>query len=316
MDTGVKSAVKAAGKDAQYDEKAKKLLGQKNILAWILVKTVDEFKEMNPKDVVPFIEGEPKIGIVPVEPGMTNAETEKNGQKIVGLNTENSESNEGLIRFDIVFYVRMPSANGMKDGLSQIIVNVEAQKEEPITYYLMNRAVFYVSRLISSQKERDFVKSNYNDIRRVFSIWVCMNMDENSLGYVHLTREAVLGSFKWKGGLNLINIVMIGLSDILPEHNEEYELHRLLGALLSKNLSVNEKLEIIEKEYSIPLKDSDRKEVQSMCNLGEGIRDDTERKFIMNMYNNHFTLEQIALASQKSIDEVEAIIKRMEPVLA
>ena len=29
--------------------------------------------------------------------------------------------------------------------------------------------VFYVSRLVSSQKERDFVKTNYNDIKRVFS---------------------------------------------------------------------------------------------------------------------------------------------------
>lgn len=50
------------------------------------------------------------------------------------------------MRFDIVFYVRM------KDGLSQIIINVEAQKDEPQRYGILNRAVFYVSRLISSQK--------------------------------------------------------------------------------------------------------------------------------------------------------------------
>ena len=36
------------------------------------------------------------------------------------LNTENSEIAEGLIRFDILFYVRL------KDGLSQIIINVES----------------------------------------------------------------------------------------------------------------------------------------------------------------------------------------------
>ena len=38
------------------------------------------------------------------------------------MNTENAEINEGLVRFDIIFYVRM------KDGISQVIVNVEAQK--------------------------------------------------------------------------------------------------------------------------------------------------------------------------------------------
>lgn len=49
MDTEIKNAVSAADKDAQYDEKEKRLLGNKNILAHILVKTVDEFKGMNPK---------------------------------------------------------------------------------------------------------------------------------------------------------------------------------------------------------------------------------------------------------------------------
>ena len=50
--------------------------------------------------------------------------TDATGQRIVGLNTENAEINEGLVRFDIIFYVRM------KNGLSQIIVNIEAQKDE------------------------------------------------------------------------------------------------------------------------------------------------------------------------------------------
>lgn len=44
----------------------------------------------------------------------------------------------------------------MRDGISQIIVNIEAQKNKPVTYKILNRAIFYVSRLISSQKERDF----------------------------------------------------------------------------------------------------------------------------------------------------------------
>ena len=64
----------------------------------------------------------------------------------------------------------------MKNGLSQIIVNIECQKDEPSAYQILNRAIFYVSRLVSSQKERDFVNTNYDDIKQVFSIWICMNM--------------------------------------------------------------------------------------------------------------------------------------------
>ena len=145
--TEIKNAITAADAKIQYDTYAKRLLAQKSILANILVKTVAEFKDMNPSEVANYIEGDLEIGIVPVELGLTNAErTNETGQRIVGFNTENAEINEGMIRFDIVFYVRM------KDGLSQIIINVEAQKDEPQRYGILNRAVFYVSRLISSQK--------------------------------------------------------------------------------------------------------------------------------------------------------------------
>ncbi|MCI8363120.1 MAG: hypothetical protein HFJ41_08515 [Clostridia bacterium] len=314
MDTEIKNAVSAADENAQYDEKAKRLLGNKIILAHILVKTVDEFKGMKPKDVVSYIEGEPFVSVVPVELGLTNIEKEKNGQRIVGLNTENAEINEGLIRFDIIFYVRM------KDGISQVIVNVEVQKDEPTSYYILNRAVFYVSRLISSQKERDFIKTNYNDIRRVFSIWICMNMDRNSMAYVHLAKDNLLDSYPWKGGIDLLNIVLIGIANELPEHDDKYELHRLLSTLLSMELSVDEKLGIMEKEYSIAVDDRIREDVSAMCNLSQGIREkgraEGEEKIILNMHQNNFTLEQIALATSRSIEEIKAIIEKKEPVLA
>ena len=167
MNTELKSAVMATDKDAQYDNSAKRLIAHTIILARILVKTVEEFKGMDPIEVAALIEGLPYISAVPVEPGLTNAVHFQNGQRLVGFNTENQELNEGLVRFDIVFYVRM------KDGLSQIIINVEAQKDEPGEYEILNRAVFYVSRLISSQKERDFENSSYDDIKCVYSIWIC-----------------------------------------------------------------------------------------------------------------------------------------------
>ena len=168
MNTEIRNLILTTDKDAQYDVCAKRLLSQKYILAHILVKTVDEFAGMNPKDVVPYIEGEPFISSVPVEPGLTNTFIEKEGSRVIGFNSENQELHEGLIRFDIIFYVRM------KDGLSQIIINVEAQKDEPGGYDILNRAIFYVSRMVSSQKERDFEGSNYNDIKSVYSIWICM----------------------------------------------------------------------------------------------------------------------------------------------
>ncbi len=254
MDTDMKNAANAAKELAQYDEKAKRLLSNKSILAYILVNVVDGFMGMNPEEVVPYIEGEPYISEVPVDLGLTNAILEKDGERIVGLNTENSEINEGLIRFDIIFYVRM------KDGLSQIIVNIEAQKDEPTGYSI------------------------------------------------------------------LMNIVLIGIANKLPEHEDKYEVHRLLSALLSTDISAAEKLEIIETEYNIPIDDRMREEVSIMCNLSQGILErgeargeargesrgeaKAEAKFIKSMYTSGYSLEQIAEVIEKSIEEVRGILQK------
>ena len=321
MNTEIANAVNAAGDKAQYDTRVKRLLAQKSILAHILVKTVDEFKGMKPEDVVKYIEGEPSISVVPVEPGLANMEkTDATGQRIVGLNTENAEINEGLVRFDIIFYVRMPSVDDTKNGLSQIIVNIEAQKDEPTEYKILNRAIFYVSRLISSQKERDFVNTNYDDIKQVFSIWICMNMDDNSLSHIHLTKDEMLKPCNWKGNLDLLNIVLIGITNEIPEHDEKYEMHRLIGTLLSGELKEQEKLDIIEHEYNIPISQEFREDVRIMCNLSTGIEErateKTSEKFILNMYKKGYTLDQIADVAETGVDEVEAIIKKKEPAMA
>jgi len=311
LNTEIANAVNAAGDKVQYDTRVKRLLAQKSILAHILVKTVDEFKGMKPEDVVKYIEGEPSISVVPVEPGLANMEkTDAAGQRIVGLNTENAEINEGLVRFDIIFYVRM------KNGLSQIIVNIEAQKDEPTEYKILNRAIFYVSRLISSQKERDFVNTNYDDIKQVFSIWICMNMDDNSLSHIHLTKDEMLKPCNWKGNLDLLNIVLIGITNEIPEHDEKYEMHRLIGALLSSELKEQEKLDIIEHEYNIPISQEFREDVSIMCNLSQGIEDKAIAKIVMNMYKIGYTPNQIADAVGVSVDEVETIIKKKEPAMA
>ena len=264
--------------------------------------------------MVPYIEGEPFINSVPIDTGLTNTVIKNDEPRVIGLNSENPELHEGMIRFDIIFYVRM------RDGLSQIIINVEAQKDEPNGYDILNRAIFYVSRMISSQKERDFSNSNYNDIKRVYSIWVCMNMPENSLEHIHLVKDSIVNSHAWKGKLDLVNIVMIGLSKELPKHEEKYELHRLLGALLSQDLTANEKLDIIGNEYAIPMEKDFREDVSIMCNLSQKIKETGietgiemgKREMIMKMYNKGYTAAQIADVAEMDEKKIKDIIKNAE----
>jgi len=309
--TELRQTLTKTEKEAQYDAAAKCLLGEKIILAHILIRTIDEFKGMTADEVVLLIEGEPYIGQVPVEPGATNQKIEYGSTRITGMNTENAEMNEGTTFFDIIFYVRM------KNGRSKIIINVEAQRKEPDKYRIINRAIFYVGRMISSQKEREFTGMNYDDIEPVYSIWICMNMQENSMCHIHLVQDDLIDAKHWKGDLDIPNIIMIGLGKEIPEQDEKYELHRLLGTLLSEKLSAEEKLQRVSTEYDIPVKGNNvEKEVSIMCNLSQGIKEESEAKgeekarteIVLNMHKKGYSLDQIAEITNLDVSAVKAII--------
>ena len=144
-----------------------------------------------------------------------------------------------------------------------------------------------------------------------------MNMKENSLSHIHLTREDLVGRYDWKGKMDLFNIVMIGLTRELPENNEIYELHRLLGALLSGKLTVDEKINIIKNEYEINIENNLRRDVSDMCNLSQGLVEEGREEgivegraeIIIKMYNKGFTVEEIAETIDKDVEEVKEIIE-------
>ena len=125
-----------------------------------------------------------------------------------------------------------------------------------------------------------------------------------------------------------MNIIMIGLAKELPEHDETYELHRLLGALLSRELTIDEELDIIGNEYDIPLEENFRKDMSTMCNLSQGVKEEGiaigrregleegrregHAELITKMYKNGLSIEQIASATDKTVEEVRAIIEGKE----
>lgn len=246
--------------EAQYDAEAKLLLAQKPFLANILVRTVKDYMGLNPCDVEKLIEGDPYISAIPVEPGFTNS------VQIKGMNSENKVRNEGVAYFDILFYVRT------SDGLSKVIINIEAQKSEPIDYDVEMRGLYYAIREVSSQLDREFDSQNYNDIKKVYSIWICMNEKDNMLEKIYLTKNDIIGISRWKDMYEIVNVVIIRLAKTL-DLQTEHELHRFLGALFLPELSAEEKNDMLENEFNIKM-ESDRKElVKSMCNLSQGIKE-------------------------------------------
>ena len=75
---------------------------------------------------------------------------------------------------------------------------------------------------------------------------------------------------------------------------------------------------VLETEYQIPIKNGIGEDVRTMCNLSEGIEEkgiergqkETEKKIILNMSRQGFTSEQIAAATEKTISDIEDLLKR------
>lgn len=169
--------------------------------------------------------------------------------------------------------------------------------------------------MISSQKERDFEGMHYDDINEVISIWICLNMDSNSMSHYHLVKDERLEPCNWRGNPDLINIVILGIKDELPEHDEKYELHRLLASLLTNKLDVSGKLDIISSEYDIEVDEEIKEDTNIMCNLGEGIysRGNKEgiKKIILNMKELGCEEEKIAMYVNETVEKVQAVINEV-----
>ena len=97
----------------------------------------------------------------------------------------------------------------------------------------------------------------------------------------------------------------------------------MICTLLSNELNENQKFDILEKEYDIPVNTELREDVSVMCNLSLGIEERAEARgenrksemVVINMYKKGYTTEQISDIVEVSEEEVNNIIKDKESVL-
>ena len=126
----------------------------------------------------------------------------------------------------------------------------------------------------------------------------------------------------------------IGLAKEIPPREEKYELHRLLGTLLSQTMTAEQKLNLMKQEYDIPVdRRGIRDEVKIMCNLSEGVeemgyakgeaagkvigrsegklegRSEERADIILKMHKKGYSLEQIMDVTEMSEAEIKAIIE-------
>ena len=177
---------------------------------------------------------------------------------------------EGSVYFDILFDAAVPSK---KDDSVRLLVNVEAQSDFYPGYSLLRRGIYYCGRLLSAQAGTVFSHSHYEKLRKVYSIWICLDPPksrQNTITRYHVTEDGVVGQNKEDvRNYDLLTVVTVYLGDIKDEKCRG--LLRLLSVLLSSEMLPDEKKQILQEEYKIPMTQTLDKEVSSMSNLGHAV---------------------------------------------
>ena len=135
---------------------------------------------------------------------------------------------------------------------------------------------------------------------------------------------------EWDGTLDLLNIVLIGVSEGSRRGMGGMSCIACLGRCCLQNCPSKRNCAFLrrsmEREEEPPVlseQEEEKEEVRVMCNLGEGIREKAEArgkamgeaKVILGMYSKGYSLEQIADVSEKSIEEVRGIVEKRDTVL-
>lgn len=255
--------------DAKYDAVCKRLLAYKEFLARIMQRCVVEFKDCSIDDIInKYIEGEPHVAEIGVHPNTSNVKL------ITGMNSEDKSLNEGWVTYDIIFYALAP-----QDGyLIKLILNVEAQNDTNPGYPLTKRALYYCGRMLSAQYGREFVNAEYEKLKKVYSIWICTDgplYKQNTINIYSVKEDSFVGEHvEPVNNYDLLTVVMIYTAVDFMDLQDD--VIKMLSVLLSRNLDAQERMNILEDSFGIAMTEKVKQEVDEMCNLSKGIREEGE----------------------------------------
>lgn len=266
----ISNAIDSARDKIQYDEHVRRILKDKSILAYILKYAVKEFMDYSIDAAKAAIDGEPEIAARSVRPEAVSA-----------LENESRIPGEGRMYFDIIFYAVTNDGDRQK-----LYVNIEAQKSFYPGYDLVTRGIVYPARLISQQMDVEYTADNYDGVKKVYSIWICMNAPERKHSYKKVADSIVEYSIKptvlypqnatdadiATGRYDLMSTVFINLNS-QNTINSQNTLISMLSTLLSDKIKADKKKQMLEEEYGIQMSKELESEVSSMCNLSEAIEE-------------------------------------------
>lgn len=167
-DETIQDVLSAGEIGTKYDEVAKAVWKNREILAPLLKYSLEELEDESVESIMKLIDADSISEDTPVS-DLPPA--------IIELGTEQNSMTEKVITFDLKFVVKNPKLSA---GNLLIVLHVDLEfqnKYRPVlkdgrSYPLIKRGIYYAAREVSAQLGRITSQTNYADIEKVVSIWI------------------------------------------------------------------------------------------------------------------------------------------------
>ncbi len=267
--TDLAQAIDLAADKARYDECAKRLLTYSSIIAWILKSCTEEFSQYSVSFIADHcLKDTPEISQKAVHPDQPDRNLDGD-RRIDGLNTEANSIKEQTVYYDIRFRAYIPDV----EEPVQLIINLEIQLDDTPGYPLVTRGLYYCARMISEQYGTIFADEHYEDIQKVYSVWICPDpakKRKNGIFKYHMVEEPVCGtSCTQQKSYDLMDVVILNLGD--ADQKSDQEILNLLNVLFSADIPPEEKKERLSNNFHIAMTEELESEVRFMCNLSQAL---------------------------------------------
>ena len=252
----------AAGQEGStYDSACKRLFQNKEILAPILKRTIKEYEDCTTEEIIRYIDEKSikdvPLGDIPIG--------------IKGLSTELRSVSEKLIMYDVHFEAVNPKLSSRKITI-MLHIDLEVQndyKPSNPSYPIIKRGIYYGAREISRQLGTLTATTNYSNIQKVYSIWICnqnipLNLRNTITEYSIVKRDILGETNEPEKDYDLMTVIMIRRNDEEKE-NTDNSLLDYLDAIFAADLShIDDYVDITQNQNAI-------EEVMHMNGLGNSI---------------------------------------------
>lgn len=292
IDKGTITVLKAANEEdreigAKSDEAFKNVMKDKHFLASILKEVVTEFADVPENEIAEkYIEADTISDRMPVSRNATN---------IKGISEEDNTVNESFVRYDVLFEAIVPierihrkyEHKGKDETIMvQLRIDFESQRKYNPGYPITKRAQFYCARLLGSEFGGTAETIDYNELYKVYSIWICFDVPDylaNSVFRIKSSKEDVYGHVE------------------IPEY--DYNLMESVIIMLGKGDSAEPRgIRLLEILYAFFGEAKD--EAMRLEKLHElGFNDPRTEEVVNNMFSYSEMVAERAMAEGKVIGE-------------